>query len=375
VGIGNDLTGDLEHLLTRRVLHRKALFRMIGPMSQSWRAEKEIEQMYAGMHCLLLPSSTLGLSLLLEVLDLPAGKEVLISPFGWVSNWSCIQRAGQVPRFMPLNEDLQLETREVERRINTRTAAVIVTHLLGRGQQAVGEIAGLCAERGIPLLEDIAQSFGVSVRGQRTGTFGFGSWCSLNHHKILSTGDGGFVLIRDEEAFSRVSARHDQGNVMSAGKRVAPASARPGLSLRVNELTAAVLRAQLARYPLVRARIHRLHAALAAALHDELGLALVEPHDGDIPFNVIFRRLQQMAYPSLADSGWHLAGNVPWLAEALADASRTDPAVAETIRVLTATAVVGAGFVDKYFGMPLGLAITDAPSRASEITSALKQAL
>ena len=322
MGIGGELVGDLEHLLTAQTLHRRTLFRMRGATSQCWRAEMEIQQMYVGMRCLLLPSATIGLALLLEVLGLEPGREVLITPFGWVSNWSCIRRAGLVPRFLPLDDRLQLQVEQVAGRMSDRTGAVIVTHMMGRGQQAVEDIAKVCRDRGIPLLEDIAQSFGVSVKGRRAGTFGAAAWCSLNHHKILSTGDGGFVLVGDESLFARLSARHDQGYVMQNGKRRPANAVEPGLSLRVNELMAAVLRAQLARYHLVRTRILALHGAVAKACEARLGLEVIVPHDGDLPFTVLFKRPAQMRYPPLADSGWHVAANVPWLAKAFADASK-----------------------------------------------------
>ena len=119
MGIGNQLIGDVERLLVAQTLGRRSLFRMTGASSQCWRAETEIEQMYRGMRCLLLPSATMGLSLILELLDIEPGREVLIAPFGWLSNWSCISRAGLVPRFLPLNRDLQLDPAEVGRRIRT----------------------------------------------------------------------------------------------------------------------------------------------------------------------------------------------------------------------------------------------------------------
>jgi dTDP-4-amino-4,6-dideoxygalactose transaminase len=375
MAIGIQLVGDLEELLATRTLRRQSLFRMTGPNSQCWRAEAEIQQMYPGTRCLLLPSASLGLALLLEVLALEPGQEVLIAPFGWLSNWASIQRAGLVPRFLPLDDQLQLQPEQVAARIGDRTGAVIVTHLMGRGQQAVGRIAQLCADRGIPMLEDIAQSFGISVGGRRAGTFGIGAWCSLNRHKVLSTGDGGFVLVADPELFARVSARHDQGCVMVDGSRRPAEVLEPGLSLRVNEVTAAVLRAQLARFAFLRTRILALYDSLAAACENCLQLELIAPHEGDLPFTLLFRRSPHMRYPSLSESGWHIAPNVPWLEQAFARAARSDAAVAQTVRGLDAIAAVGSGFVDPYYAVPLGLSITDSPAEASRCVHTLQETL
>jgi dTDP-4-amino-4,6-dideoxygalactose transaminase len=375
MGIGNKLIGDLESLLIGRTLRQQSLFRMTGAGSQCCKAETEIQQMYPGMHSLLLPSATIGLSLILELLELEPGQEVLIAPFGWLSNWSCIHRAGLVPRFLPLDDNLQLEADQVANRINERTGAVIVTHLMGRGQQAIQDIAKVCHVRGIPLLEDIAQSFGISIRGRRAGTFGAAAWCSLNHHKLLSTGDGGFVLIQDERAFAELSAVHDQGCIMQDGKRRAALTMEPGLSLRSTELVGAVLRAQLARFHLLRTRILAMYLALAAACERNLDLEPVMAHDGDIPFTVLFRRPEQMSYPSLADSGWHVAANVPWLTTVFAKAMQLDSAVAATVEKLAAISAVGAGFIDPYYAVPVGLEITESVAEVPRTIALLEKRL
>jgi dTDP-4-amino-4,6-dideoxygalactose transaminase len=374
MGIGNDLIGDVERLMADRALRGRALHRMRGPASQCWRAEREIEAMYPGTRCRLLPSATIGLALVLELLELEPGREVLIPAFGWLSNWSCIRRAGLVPRFLPLDDDLQLRAEAVAARITPRTGAVVVAHLMGRGQQEIAAIARVCAGRGIPLLEDIAQSFGVSVGGRRAGTFGLAAWCSLNHNKIVSTGDGGFVLARDERFFARLSARHDQGCIVSEGKRRPAPVVEPGLSLRVNELTAAVLRGQIARFALVRGRIRALHAALSAAMRARFNFRLIEPHTGDLPFTVLFERPAEMAYPSLAQSGWHVAANVPWLAAVHEAAAADDPAVARTHAALGRISAAGAGFVDPYYAIDEGVAIAGDAGGVERTVAALARA-
>jgi hypothetical protein len=371
MGLGSHLIGDLEQLLAARTIGARALFRMTGVRSQAWRAEQEIRAMYHDTPALLLPSASIGTSLVIEALALEPGQEVLIAPFGWLSNWSCIRRAGLVPRFCPLGADLQLRVEDVERRIGKQTAAVVVTHVMGRGQQQVDEIARLCERRGVVLLEDIAQSFGITIGGRRAGTFGSAAWCSLNHHKVISTGDGGFVVARDPAVFARITALHDQGCTMREGKRIVGTTAEPGLSLRVSELTAAILRAQLARFHLLRARILKLHAAVSGAVNERLGLSTIPPHAGDLPFTVLVQRPPGMDYPSLADSGWHLAGNVPWLSEAFSQGCAVDDELAGTTRAMERLAAVGAGFIDPYYAIPAGVAVNDPASAVPALIESL----
>jgi dTDP-4-amino-4,6-dideoxygalactose transaminase len=356
-----------------RVLRQRALHRMIGPTSQCWRAEGEIEAMYPRTRCLLLPSATVGLALILELLELEPGREVLIPAFGWLSNWSCIRRARLVPRFLPLDEDLQIRAEAVAERLTSRTGAVIVTHVMGRGHQEVAAIAELCAERGVPLLEDVAQSFGVTIGGQRAGTFGLAAWCSLNHNKLVSTGDGGFVLSTDEDFFERLCARHDQGCVLREGKRRSAANVEPGLSLRTNELMAAVLRGQMARFALMRGKVLSLHGALAAALRARYNVRIIAPYSGDLPFTVLFERPRDLKYPSLNESGWHVAANVPWLAEAHLAGTANDPTVARTLETLARVSAVGAGFIDPYYAVPVGVGITEGAASVTRTIAELEK--
>ena len=208
------------------------------------------------------------------------------------------------------------------------------------------------------------------MQGRRTGTFGAAAWCSLNHHKILSTGDGGFVLCRNDEIFAKLCALHDQGCLIRDGKRQRSSQMEPGLSLRVSEPIAAVLRAQMARYHLIRNRILSLHQAIANACREAWDFDLIPDHAGDIPFTVLFKRPSNMRYSSLAESGWHVAANVPWLEQAFAEAANSDAEVAKTVERLAAVSAVGAGFIDPYYAVPLGLAITDRPTDVPQLISA-----
>jgi 8-amino-3,8-dideoxy-alpha-D-manno-octulosonate transaminase len=376
MGIGNDLIGDLEQLLVNKVIGRKSLFRMIGAHSQCAKAENEIGEMFPGMSCLLLPSATIGIAMVLELLNLKPRQEVLISPFGWIANWSCIQRAGLVPKFLPLDKNLQLDVDAVRARINERTGAVIVTHLQGRGQQRVAEIAALCEEAGVFMFEDIAQSFGVSIDRKRAGTFGDAAWGSFNHNKILSAGDGGFLLVRNKELYLKVCALHDQGNILIGGKRRRQENnVEPGLSLRVNESTGAIVRAQVARFHYIRARVNRLNSLLQVKLKDQFNSRILPTYSGDIPFTVLFEKLSDSDYPTMADTGWHVALEVPWLSDFCHKAMCEDSEINETIHTLDAVSAIGAGFIDPYYGIKVGVEIAASTDDVDSLITELKEVL
>ncbi len=362
-GIGNDLIGDVEELLVRRVVRSRALFRFDrGAESCAARCEAELARSYDAAGALLLPSASLGLLVILKALDLPPGSRVAVAPLGWIANFSVLEWLGLSPYFLRLDADLHVEVESVSAAIDAGVEAVLLVHLMGRAQRATAQIAAVCGERGVPLVEDVAQSYGVrhdAPDGRLAGSSGCAAYGSFNHHKILSTGDGGFVAVRDPEMLARVRALHDQGCGMEEGKRRPPADPRPGLSLRVNELTAAVALAQIARFHLIRSRVRARYREVEAMIAGGERIELIRPGAGDVPFTLLLRATdgRRLDYPDLSQSGWHTAWNIPYLRSRVDAQCAGDPRLAEVESRIAATYSVGCGFVDKYFATPCGLPI------------------
>ena len=74
--------------------------------------------------------------------------------------------------------------------------AVVVVHLYGEPAN-MAAIKELCDARGVPVLEDAAESLGATVGGRHTGTVGMLGVYSFNGNKIITTSGGG-MLVSDE---------------------------------------------------------------------------------------------------------------------------------------------------------------------------------
>lgn len=79
-----------------------------------------------------------------------------------------------------------------------RFAACVPMHTFGHPCR-IDEIAEVCAEFGIPLVEDAAESLGSYYKGKHTGGFGLLGAISFNGNKIITTGGGGMIVTNDEE--------------------------------------------------------------------------------------------------------------------------------------------------------------------------------
>lgn len=79
-----------------------------------------------------------------------------------------------------------------------RVKACVPMHTFGHPVR-IEEIAALCKEWHIELVEDAAESIGSLYKGQHTGTFGRVGAISFNGNKTITTGGGGMLLFNDEE--------------------------------------------------------------------------------------------------------------------------------------------------------------------------------
>ncbi|MEO6873304.1 MAG: DegT/DnrJ/EryC1/StrS family aminotransferase, partial [Opitutaceae bacterium] len=120
-------------------------------------------------------------------------------------------------------------------------------------------------------IEDCCQAFCTPYRGRWVGTFGQIGCFSFQQSKHLPTGDGGVTITDDPEIGRRLELLHDKGwsNRGEPGSRMYTLLA---LNYRMNELTAAVARAQLRKVESVVKAMRRLGDRLTSLLRDLPGI-------------------------------------------------------------------------------------------------------
>jgi aminotransferase EvaB len=150
---------------------------------------------------------------------------------------------------------------EALRGMTVPPAAVVVTHLYGMAAD-MPAIVAWAAARGIPLIEDCAQSLGAVVGDRRAGTFGDAATISFYPTKNLGAlGDGGAVVTRDPATADRIRSLRQYGWA-SKYRATTPG----GRNSRLDELQAAILRVRLRGLDALNARRREIHTRYAAAL-------------------------------------------------------------------------------------------------------------
>jgi dTDP-4-amino-4,6-dideoxygalactose transaminase len=146
---------------------------------------------------------TSALFISMELAEAGPGSEVVLPTISFVGAGNAVADRGARPVFCDVDpRTLTPTVADVAAAVTPRTKAVILVHYGGYPGDVV-EIAELCRDRGILLVEDAACSVASRVDGRACGTIGdIGVW-SFDSQKIVVTGDGGMLSARDPELVAR----------------------------------------------------------------------------------------------------------------------------------------------------------------------------
>ena len=195
-------------------------------------------------------SGTIAVELGLRGLAVRSGDEVIMGGYDFPGNFRAVEAVAATPMLVDVCENgFVISASEVEAAINSRTKAVVVSHL--HGQLAdVHAIRAICEPRRIAVLEDACQVPGATVNGCPAGSLGDVGIFSFGGSKLLTAGRGGAVVTRRDDVIQRIRISAERGN-----------DAYP-----LSALQAAALKPQLetvqARHLQRIASAHRLRGAL-----------------------------------------------------------------------------------------------------------------
>lgn len=165
--------------------------------------EKELEEYFSVKHALLTCNATSAAISCFHSLELGPGDEIIGPAF---SHWGTILPAsisGATIIFADTEPNsLSISLADIERKINSRTKAIVVCHLYGNPVDIVA-IRQLCDTNKIALIEDISHAPGATVNLKPIGSFGDISFCSMQTQKAISAGEGGFILTNDTDLYEK----------------------------------------------------------------------------------------------------------------------------------------------------------------------------
>jgi 3-amino-5-hydroxybenzoate synthase len=255
---------DLERRALERALTQGQWWRMGGTEVESF--EREFGDHHGSPYALAVTNGTHALELALQVMGVGPGTEVIVPAFTFISSSQAAQRLGAVA--VPVDVDpgtYCIDVAAAAAAVTPRTRVIMPVHMAGLMADMDG-LEKLSADCGVPLLQDAAHAHGARWQGKRVGELGSVAAFSFQNGKLMTAGEGGAVLFPDEELYQQAFLRHSCGRPRTDRfyhHQVA------GTNMRMNEFSAAVLRAQLTRLDAqiaVREERWRLLSGLLAAI-------------------------------------------------------------------------------------------------------------
>jgi dTDP-4-amino-4,6-dideoxygalactose transaminase len=222
-----------------RVLHSGQF--ILGPEVEG--LESRLSTMLSVRHSIGVSSGTDAILLALMTLGIGAGDEVICPTFTFFATAGCVARVGARPVFVDSCPScFNVRAIDVERKITSRTRAIMPVHLFGQSA-AMDEILELAKARDISVIEDAAQSLGAEYKGKPVGGLGtFGTFSFFPSKNLSGFGDGGLVVTNDDALGEKArSLRAHGGKPKYYHKYI-------GGNFRLDPLQAALLAVKLPHY-------------------------------------------------------------------------------------------------------------------------------
>ena len=215
-------------------------------------------------------SGTAALQAALLALDVKNGDEVLLPSFTFVATANAVLSVGAKPVFVDILPDsFTMNPVELEKKITKKSKIVIPVHLYGNVCY-MDKISKIARKHKLKILEDAAQSLGSTLKGKHTGTFGDIGCYSLYPAKVMTSGEGGFLVTNDKKLSEKLLMIRNHGMVHGYDTKIF------GLNLRMPEINAAIAKEQIKKLPKFLAA-RKKNAQLLTKLLSDLEIKLPTP--------------------------------------------------------------------------------------------------
>ena len=167
-----------------------------GPVLQRFHSEISSFLDIPENNMSLFNNGTLALEIIFHAMGL-AGGEVITTPFTFVATAHAIKRIGATPVFADIDpETLCLSPAAVERKITSRTKAIVPVHVYGHPCDVEG-FQRLSEKYGVPIIYDSAHAFGVKINGKTIAEWGDANMFSFHSTKLFHSIEGGLLTYKD----------------------------------------------------------------------------------------------------------------------------------------------------------------------------------
>ncbi len=321
-GPGDYLVGEEEKKQVEEVLETGYLSRYGREDNPRFKhkvytLERQFAQKIGVNHSVAVNSGTSALMAALVALGVKSGDEVMVPGYTFIASISSTIAIGGRPVLTEVDESLNMDPKDVEKKITSKTKVILPVHMLGNPCD-MAKIMKIADKHNLLVLEDCCQAVGGSFRGKRLGSIGHMGAFSFNIFKVINSGDGGLVTTDNKDFYEQAFAFHDQGHKpLRKGVEIGQRNII-GINMRMNELTGAFVLGQLGKLDrilgLMRDKKSKFkNAIIKAGIKNIHFRRINDPQECGTLLVVLFnnsvtakRAADAIGTKTLDNSGWHV---------------------------------------------------------------------
>ncbi|OHD06728.1 MAG: dTDP-4-amino-4,6-dideoxygalactose transaminase [Spirochaetes bacterium GWD1_27_9] len=175
------------------------------------KCHKWFEENFNCKKALLTTSGTHALDMMAILLDIKEGDEVIMPSYTFVSTANAFVLRGAKIVFVDIRPDtLNIDEKLIEGAITKKTKAIVPVHYAGVGCE-MDTILAIAKKHNLFVVEDAAQGVIAKYKGKFLGTIGHLGAFSFHETKNYSSGEGGALIVNDEQFIERAEIVREKG--------------------------------------------------------------------------------------------------------------------------------------------------------------------
>jgi perosamine synthetase len=239
---------DKEDVRTVTNVIKRGMDWAIGPEIEEF--EQSLATYHDSRYCVVFNSGTSAGHAALLSLNLKPSSEIIVPSFTFIAtaNWPLM--VGAKPIFSEIEEEtLGMDPSNLDSIISKKTKVLMPIHYGGMPCKIV-EIKKFAEQHKLILIEDSAESIGSTIGNKKTGSFGDMSILSFAGNKVLTTGEGGAVIVNSKKIYEKLKLIRSHGRQINSNyfqTNEAPNYISLGYNWRMSSMTAALGISQLSK--------------------------------------------------------------------------------------------------------------------------------
>ncbi len=194
-------------------------------------------------NCITVGNGTDALEIAVKSLNLKPGSEIIVPVNTWISTAEAVISNQHKVVFCDINlDDYTICLKDLKKKINSKTRAIIPVHLYGNAADMIG-IKKMIKNKDIKIIEDCAQAHGTRINKKHVGTFGDAGTFSFFPGKNLGAfGDAGAIITNSKKIKEFCIRERNHGASKKYDHKFS------GRNSRLDTINCAVLNLKLSKY-------------------------------------------------------------------------------------------------------------------------------